>query len=72
MSTAALPDLPTNAACPRCGEAFRCGASDAHCACFGLQIGPVLRAQIRRDYGDEACLCVNCLLALQQQAQQQQ
>ncbi|MET0519974.1 MAG: cysteine-rich CWC family protein [Burkholderiaceae bacterium] len=62
----------TNADCPRCGQPFRCGAADAHCPCFELQLGPALREQIRRAHGDGACLCVSCLLALQQQQAQQQ
>lgn len=59
-----LPPLPANAGCPRCGQAFRCGVADAHCACFGLDIGPQLRQQLARDY--RSCLCVDCLKELQQ------
>lgn len=56
---------PLNAGCPRCSEPFRCGVADTTCACFGLNIGPVLRAQLARDYS--TCLCVACLQELQQQ-----
>lgn len=61
--------LPANAACPRCGGPFRCGATDPHCACFDLQIGPVLRAQLATDYS--SCLCLNCLIELQSAQLQQ-
>lgn len=61
---------PINASCPRCNSPFRCGASDPHCACFDLQIGPVLTAQLATDYS--SCLCVNCLAQLQQMQQMQQ
>ena len=54
--------LPFNENCPRCGQPFRCGAQDAHCDCFDLQLTPELREQIARDYSD--CLCVACLKAL--------
>ena len=67
MSAATLPD---NTACPRCGGAFRCGAGDPSCACFGLQIGPALRAQLAADF--RGCLCVACLAELQLQQQLQQ
>ena len=62
--------LPLNATCPRCGGSFRCGVSDKHCACFDLQIGPVLRAQLAADYS--SCLCVSCLAELQQQTEKQE
>ncbi len=72
MSITGAPSapLPDNSACPRCGGSFRCGAADPSCACFGLNIGPVLREHIRQNY--QGCLCVSCLLALQQERQQQQ
>ena len=59
-----LPMLPSNAACPRCGEVFRCGAADASCACFGLDIGAALREQLASQYSQ--CLCVTCLQQLRQ------
>lgn len=55
--------LPVNAACPRCGGSFRCGAADKTCVCFGLNIGTVLRAQLAAEYSE--CLCVKCLAELQ-------
>lgn len=58
---------PVNANCPRCGGPFRCGVSDEHCACFGLQISPLLRAQLAADYS--GCLCIACLATLQRQQQ---
>lgn len=62
--------LPVNAVCPRCGGPFRCGAADATCACFGLQIDAALRAQLTADY--VGCLCVGCLAALQSEQKQKQ
>ncbi|HEX2012817.1 MAG TPA: cysteine-rich CWC family protein [Roseateles sp.] len=64
MSAGAQP-LPFNEDCPRCGQPFRCGVSDGHCACFGLQIGEALRRQIAAQYS--GCLCVRCLTELQLQ-----
>ena len=60
---------PVNANCPRCGGPFRCGVSDEHCACFGLQISPLLRAQLAAPYS--ACLCMNCLSELEQEQNRQ-
>lgn len=59
----ARPAPPANAACPRCGQAFRCGAADVRCACFDVALTPALRAQLAKDYGN--CLCVACLVQLQ-------
>ena len=62
--------LPLNAACPRCGGTFRCGAADLHCACFHLQISPALRMQLAADFS--ACLCVTCLAELHTEQKQKQ
>jgi hypothetical protein len=52
-----------NAACARCGGAFRCGANDASpCACTGLQLNADLLAALRARY--TGCLCLNCLREL--------
>jgi hypothetical protein len=51
---------PTNTACPRCGEAFRCGVADvAPCACTTLALDAALRAELRARY--VGCLCLRCL-----------
>lgn len=49
--------------CPRCGGGFHCGAQDAHCDCFDLNIGPALRERLAREY-EGLCLCVRCLKEL--------
>jgi len=59
-----------NAACPRCGGPFRCGAADAHCACFDLRLSEALRGQLATQYGSSSCLCIGCLTALQWQARE--
>ena len=59
-----------NAQCPRCGGPFRCGAGDAHCACFDLKLGEALRRQLATQYGGSNCLCITCLTALQLQARE--
>ena len=51
-----------NAACPRCGAAFRCGAADAACDCFDLTLSAKLQAEIAAQWQD--CLCVACLKQL--------
>ncbi|MCE4553674.1 cysteine-rich CWC family protein [Pelomonas cellulosilytica] len=48
------------ARCPRCGNGFECGASAGHCACFGLQLTPALRAELATRYAGH-CLCLRCL-----------
>lgn len=55
-----------NAACPRCGGGFHCGAKDSHCACFDLKLGEALRAELKETYGGAACLCIACLVELKQ------
>ena len=56
--------LPFNAACPRCGGDFRCGATDKTCACFDLKLGDELRLQLAAQYGSGDCLCIACLVEL--------
>lgn len=58
------PALPSNEDCPRCGQPFRCGVSDGHCACFGLELGAVLRQRVASAYS--SCLCVSCLRELKE------
>lgn len=55
-----------NAACPRCAQPFHCGAADARCDCFDLQLDDTLREQLARQYN--GCLCLACLRELKQQA----
>jgi hypothetical protein len=63
-TVAATPPPPFNEDCPRCGQPFRCGVNDGHCACFGLEIGAALRQRIASEYS--TCLCVSCLRELQE------
>jgi hypothetical protein len=53
----------SNTACPRCGQAFRCGVGDAGpCPCTQLEFdGPTL-AELNRQYS--GCLCLRCLAEL--------
>ena len=51
-----------NAACPRCGVAFRCGARDAVCACAALVLDDALRTVLQQTL--QGCLCMGCLVAL--------
>jgi hypothetical protein len=60
----ALPSLAFNAACPRCGGDFRCGAKDKTCACFELKLDEALRHQLAAQYGSADCLCIACLTEL--------
>ncbi len=66
MDENAGPLAPTaaNAACPRCGAAFRCGVSDAQCACAAVPLDDALRAELRVRW--QGCLCVGCLRALRE------
>jgi Cysteine-rich CWC len=48
--------------CPRCGEAFLCGAASGTCACFGVALNDSLRKQVAASFSD--CLCVACLKQL--------
>ena len=52
-------------ACPRCGAAFHCGVADAEpCACTTVRLDAATLAELRGRY--ERCLCLRCLLELQQ------
>ena len=62
------PALPSNAACPRCGNEFRCGAKDGSCACFDLMLGDELRQALAEQYGSSDCLCLACLVELKTRA----
>ena len=47
--------------CPRCGNAFHCGAADARCDCFDLTLDEHLRMGLAQHY--DRCLCMACLKA---------
>lgn len=53
--------------CPRCGEAFHCGAHESRCDCFEVRLSPALRAELAQRWS--TCLCLKCLRALQQEAE---
>ena len=62
------PPRPANAACPRCGGAFRCGVADpGPCACSTLTLPPALRDELARRWPG-GCLCLGCLQALRDAA----
>jgi hypothetical protein len=47
-------------ACPRCGNAFHCGANDATpCACTLIRLGASALTELRARY--ETCVCLKCL-----------
>lgn len=49
--------------CPRCGQGFHCGVSDAApCACTALRLSADQLAALRRTY--TGCLCIACLAAV--------
>lgn len=50
--------------CPRCGNAFHCGAAEPRCDCFELNLSPALRQQLAQQYS--SCLCIACLKTLSQ------
>lgn len=56
--------------CPRCGGSFHCGAADARCDCFDLQLSEALRQRLAAQYS--RCLCLACLRSLQAQEQAQE
>ncbi len=60
------PAAADNAACPRCGGSFHCGAREARCDCFALRLPPALVAELARQYA--GCLCLACLRELDAQA----
>lgn len=46
--------------CPRCRAAFECKPGNiTQCQCYGIVIGPELKAYMEQRYSD--CLCSNCL-----------
>lgn len=46
--------------CPRCRAAFECKPGNiTQCQCYGIKVGPELKAYIEQRYSD--CLCRNCL-----------
>jgi hypothetical protein len=45
--------------CPRCGQAFHCGAKDSRCDCFDVKLSESLRKELAQHY--ERCLCLSCL-----------
>ena len=49
--------------CPRCGNAFHCGAAEPRCDCFELHLSVELRQQLAQQFS--SCLCIACLKALQ-------
>lgn len=53
--------------CPRCGEAFFCGAAEPRCDCFDLNLTAAMRRSLAEQYS--SCLCVACLKALQLEAE---
>lgn len=58
------PPPTANAACPRCGGAFRCGVADpGPCACTTLTLSPALAAELAQRWPGR-CLCLACLQAL--------
>jgi len=62
MSTPPAKALPDDR-CPRCGGGFHCGAQDARCDCFDLQLSEALRQRLSQQYS--SCLCLACLRQLQ-------
>lgn len=54
---------PEDDKCPRCGEPFHCGAAEARCDCFDLQLTAAQRQSLAAQYS--GCLCMACLKALQ-------
>ncbi|HSW05964.1 cysteine-rich CWC family protein [Aquabacterium sp.] len=57
---------PVDKRCPRCGQGFHCGITDAGpCPCTHVRLdGPTLAA-LRQRHAD--CLCLRCLGELAQQ-----
>ena len=54
---------PLDDKCPRCGEAFFCGAAEPRCDCFDLKLSAALRQSLAAQYS--SCLCIACLKTLQ-------
>ncbi len=58
MNATTTPDR-----CPRCGDAFACGAAGpGPCACCTIALSATLQAQLRQQYS--GCLCLPCLQLL--------
>lgn len=57
------PAADDDSLCPRCGQAFHCGAHDAApCPCGTLKLPPETLATLRGQYS--GCLCLRCLAEL--------
>jgi hypothetical protein len=55
--------LTDNAACPRCGAVFHCGARDATpCGCCAVPLDASTLQWLRERY--VGCLCLSCLRTL--------
>jgi hypothetical protein len=55
-----------DARCPRCGEAFHCGANDAQpCACTAIALDAATLAALRARH--VGCLCLRCLAQIAEQ-----
>jgi hypothetical protein len=55
---------PANASCPRCGQAFHCGAADpTPCPCGNFTLSPATTQTLREQF--KGCVCMRCLAALQ-------
>ncbi len=53
--------------CPRCGEAFHCGAGDpSPCPCATVTLSAARLVALRRTY--TGCLCLRCLAELSEPA----
>lgn len=66
MNENAQASAEINTACPRCGQPFHCGASDARCDCFDMKLDDLMRERLASQYS--GCLCIACLRELKQQA----
>ncbi|MBC7955897.1 MAG: cysteine-rich CWC family protein [Cytophagales bacterium] len=53
-----------NASCPRCGQAFHCGAADTEpCPCGTFTLSAATTQALRAQFN--SCLCMRCLAQLQ-------
>jgi hypothetical protein len=56
-----------NAGCPRCGQAFHCGANDvAPCPCGNFTLSQATAQRLREQFS--SCMCMRCLAQLQTEA----
>ena len=63
--TQSLPQGWRATTCPRCGDAFACGAGADRatpCFCVSFALGAERLAELRAKWSD--CLCADCLAAL--------